>query len=127
MKKIDMSSDKFFGYFFFVLFIILAYFFRENILLFSIFLFLGILFFFATLFKLRILSKLNAYWKKFGFFLGKFISPVILFLIYFIVVLSTSLILKIFKKDILSLKLSKKTSTYWINKLDFNSSMDKQF
>lgn len=122
-----MSSDKFFGYFFFILFIILTYFFRENIVLLSTFFVLGILFFFITFFNFRILSILNTYWKKFGFFLGKFISPIILFLIYFIVVALTNLILKIFKKDILSLKLSKKTSTYWINKLDFNSSMDKQF
>ena len=114
MKKIDMSSDKFFGYFFFFIFIILSYFFKENITLFFSFVFLGIVFLFITLFKFSILGRLNIYWKKFGFFLGKFISPLVLFLIYFTVVFLTNLILKIFKKDILSLKLSKKK----INVLD---------
>ena len=127
MKKVDMSSDKFFGYFFFLFFIILSYFFKEHITLFFSFLFLGILFLFITLFKFPILGRLNIYWKKFGFFLGKFISPLVLFLIYFTVVVLTNLILKIFKKDILSLQLSQKKQTYWINKLDLKSSMDKQF
>lgn len=127
MKKIDMSSDKFFGYFFLFIFIILSYFFKENITLFFSFLLLGVLFLFITLFKSPILGRLNFYWKKFGFFLGKFISPLVLFLIYFTVVFLTNLILKIFKKDILSLQLSKKKPTYWINTIDLKSSMDKQF
>ena len=45
---------------------------------------------------------------KFGFFLGKIISPIIISFIYFFVVFPTNIILRLFRKDILDTKLDTK-------------------
>ena len=75
----------------------------------------------------RLLSPLKKFWIKFGELLGKFISPIVMFLIYFFIVFLTNLILKILNKDILDLTIHKKKDTYWKKKEKTKSSMDNQF
>ena len=74
----------------------------------------------------KLLSPLNIIWFKFGLFLGKIVSPVVMGIIFFFVVTPISLILKIFKKDVLNLKKNKKKS-YWIEKTGPKSKMKNQF
>ena len=52
----------------------------------------------------KILTPLNKIWFKFGIFLGNIVSPVVMGLIYFVVVTPIALLLKVFGKDVLSLK-----------------------
>ena len=64
----------------------------------------AIIFIFLAIIDSKILSPLNYLWIKFGFLLGKFISPIVLAIIFFLVVTPISLLLKIFGKDVLLLK-----------------------
>jgi len=74
----------------------------------------------------RILTPLNRLWFKFGLLLGKFISPIIMGIIFFIVVTPIGIIMRLFKKDLLNLKFNKK-ETYWIDKKGPKSKMKNQF
>ena len=73
-----------------------------------------------------ILTPLNKIWFKLGIFLGKFISPIVMGVIYFLVVVPTSFIMKALGKDLLNLKKNEK-KTYWIKNLAKKTSMKKQF
>ena len=126
-ENIKVSSNRSFGLVFFVVFLIIAiYPITKNaeIRLWSlitslIFLFLGIL-------NSNLLSPLNKIWFKFGLFLGRIISPIVMGFIFFFVVTPTSIIMKAFKKDLLRLKFNNKKS-YWIEKSGPKSKMKNQF
>ena len=74
----------------------------------------------------KILNPLNKLWFKFGLFLGKIISPLVMSAIFFLVVTPTGLIMKLMKKDILNLKFNK-NKTYWVEKKGPKSKMNNQF
>ena len=78
------------------------------------------------IFNSKLLSPLNKIWFKFGILLGRIISPIVMGIIFFIVVTPTAIILKIFRKDVLSLKKSNSNS-YWKKKVDYKTSMKNQF
>ena len=113
--------------FFFCFFVILGLWPKLNneninllfILISFIFLILGIL-------NSKILQLPNKYWTKFGILLGKFISPIVMTIIYFFVVTPIGLLLRIFGKDILKLK-KNLNKTYWIKKVKTDTDMKKQF
>ena len=73
-----------------------------------------------------ILTPLNRLWFKFGIFLGKIISPIILGIIFFLVVTPTGILLRLFGKDVINLKYNKNNS-YWIKKTGPKSKMKDQF
>ena len=74
----------------------------------------------------KLLTPLNKLWFKFGLILGKFISPLIMGLIFFIVVTPIGIIMRLLKKDLLLLKYNHK-KTYWIEKTGPKSKMKNQF
>jgi hypothetical protein len=55
-------------------------------------------------------------WMALGYLLQFFISPIILFIIFFLFLLPLSLILKVFRINFLGLNYKKQTKTYWIEK-----------
>ena len=126
-KDIKISSNKSFGFVFFCVFLIISFYPLINggepiywsIVLSFIFLTLGLL-------NSSILSPLNTLWFKFGIFLGKVVSPIILGFIFFIVVTPTGILVRFFKKDLLNLKFHSKKS-YWIEKSGPKSKMNNQF
>ena len=126
-KKIKIGSNRSFGVVFFIVFLIVALLPLLNgnsirtwsIILSLIFLILGLL-------NSNILFPLNRIWFKFGIILGSIVSPIVMSLVFFLVVTPTSLILRLFKKDILSLK-KNDNNTYWVKKLDKKSKMKNQF
>ena len=127
MNEIKIGSNKSFGIVFFIVFLIISVyplFFDENIRIWS--LIVSLLFLVLGLINSRILTPLNRLWFKFGMFLGKFISPIIMGIVFFIVVTPTGLIMRAFKKDLLNLK-KKDTKSYWIKRDKFNSDMRNQF
>ena len=69
---------------------------------------------------------MNKIWTRFGLFLGNFISPIVMGIIFFFVVTPIGLLMRLFGKDVLNLK-KNKFSTYWIKKTDQKSRMEKQF
>ena len=118
MKKneINLPSNKKFGFFFSFLFFIasLFSFFNENILLFNLFLFSGLIFLIITLFRPVKLKFLNQLWMNFGLILGKIINPIVLGLIYFLLITPIAIMMRLFGRDELKLKKIKKT--YWLSR-----------
>ena len=127
MKKIKISSNKSFGIVFFIFFLIIAMWpliNDGNIRLWS--LAFSIIFLFLGITNSKILTPLNNLWFKFGLFLGKIVSPIVMGIIFFFIVTPTGIIMRIIGKDILNLKRNN-LNTYWIEKTNENSSMKNQF
>ena len=91
------------------------------------FLVTALVFLVLGLLNAKILTPLNKYWVKFGDILGKFVSPIIMFLIYFFTVFPVNLLLRLFNKDVMYLKLHKKNKSYWIKKEVNDTNMNNQF
>ena len=127
MDDIKISSNRSFGIVFFIVFLLIALYpliYSENIRIWS--LIISLVFLLLGAINSRILTPLNILWMKFGLFLGKIISPIIMGLIFFFVVTPTGLIMRIFKKDLINLKFNNDKS-YWIIKNDPKSNMKNQF
>ncbi len=123
-----MNKSREFGITFFTIFflIFLFIFFKNeeiNVYIFIvsiIFLILGIL-------KAKILLPLRYIWIKLGIYIGKFISPIVIFVVYFSVILLTKIALIIFKKDVLKLKINKNLNSYWEERKKTNIDMNNQY
>ena len=126
-NKISYSTNKSFGVLFFIVFLLFALWpvLKGNDLR-VWFLIISLIFLILGLLNSKILTPFNIIWIKFGLFLGRIASPIVMGLIYFFVVTPTGVIMKIFGKDLLGLKQSKKDS-YWIERKKSNSSMKNQF
>ena len=127
MKNIKTSSNKSFGIVFFIVFIIISLYplvNQEDIRIWS--LVIAFIFFILALLNSKILTPMNKIWTRFGLFLGNFISPIVMGIIFFFVVTPIGLLMRLFGKDVLNLK-KNKFSTYWIKKTDQKSRMEKQF
>ena len=125
--KIKISSNRSFGIVFAIVFLLIAFWPILNegqIRLWSII--ISIIFLILGLLNSKLLTPLNIFWLKFGIFLGKIISPLIMGIIFFFVVTPIAVLMRLLKKDLLNLKFSNKTS-YWIEKNDPKSKMKNQF
>ncbi len=128
MSNINIPTNKNFGIVFFIFFILIFFYnfiFKDQINL--LILFISLSFLILGVFSSRLLTPLNRTWMAFGNFLGKFLSPIIMFFIYFTVVLSTKIIMSLFKKDWLGLKIRNNDKSYWIKKNKVKINMDVQF
>ena len=127
MNEIKISSNRNFGIVFFIVFLVVATYPLINsseIRIWS--LILSLLFLILGLINSKILTPLNKLWFKFGIFLGKTISPVIMGIIFFFVVTPIAILMKLLRKDLINLKFNK-NSTYWIDKSGPKSKMKNQF
>ena len=126
--KNKKSNNRSFGILFFIVFLILGLYptlkgNSPNIYLISIsipFIILGII-------NSKILTPLSNAWIKLGEILGIIIAPIVMASIYFFILTPISLIVRIFGKDLLSIKFNKQVNTYWINRKKNINSMKKQF
>ena len=77
----------------------------------------------------RVLTPLNAAWVKFGLFMHKIVNPILMGLIFFLTVLPTGLMLKLFGKGPMRRKLDANATTYWQQRDDkvTKESFDNQF
>tara|TARA_B100001287_G_scaffold191839_1_gene162118 strand:+ start:492 stop:890 length:399 start_codon:yes stop_codon:yes gene_type:complete len=127
-SSIKIGSNRSFGIVFSIVFLIISFYPLTNgneILVWS--LILSIIFFLLGIINSILLKPLNFLWFKFGIFLGSFVSPIIMGLVYFLVVFPTFLILRIFKKNYLNIKYDKNKLSYWITIKEKNNSMEDQF
>lgn len=121
-NNISLPTNKKFGIFFSIIFLIL-YFYLTNIL----FLLPSLFFLFFSFFYSKVLQPLNNLWFKLGILLGNIVSPFVLAFIFFTLITPISLIGKLFQRNLLKLYLDKKIKTYWINRVndftkdDFNN------
>ena len=126
-KSQQIKNNKSFGILFFIVFLIIGIWpliNNESIRIWSLllslpFLVLGIL-------NSKILTPLTNAWLKFGFMLGKIISPIVLAIIFYLLISPFGLVMRLFGKDLLAKKYSKK-STYWIQRDKKMNSMKMQF
>ena len=127
-KNIKISSNRSFGIVFFLFFLILFLWpltkgqeVKIWLLIVSV-IFLGL-----GLINSKLLTPLNKIWFKFGILLGKFISPIVMGIVFFLVVTPTGLIMRLIGSNLLALKKDNNKNTYWIKKKDYKTSMKNQF
>ena len=127
MDNIKVGSNRSFGIVFFIVFFLIATYpllSEGDLRLWS--LFISIIFLILGILNSKILSPLNKIWFKFGIFLGKIVSPLVMGLIFFAVVTPIGILMRFLNKDLLNLKFNK-SSTYWIEKNGPKSKMKNQF
>ena len=127
MDEIKIGSNRSFGLVFFVVFLLISVYpliNNENLRYWS--LIISLIFLVLGLINSKLLTPLNKIWFKFGIILGKIISPMIMGIIFFFVVTPIGILMRIFKKDLLNLKVNNDKS-YWIEKTEPKSKMKNQF
>ena len=127
-SKIKISSNRNFGLVFFIVFLIVALWplkYEEDIRLWS--LVLSIIFFILGILNSQLLTPLNKLWFKFGMFLGLIVSPIVMGIVYFLVVTPIGIFMRLLGKDLLKTSKAKNASTYWIKRINKQSTMKKQF
>tara|TARA_Y100000590_G_scaffold314732_1_gene355886 strand:- start:224 stop:613 length:390 start_codon:yes stop_codon:yes gene_type:complete len=127
MQKIKLSSNRNFGIVFAIVFLIIACWpllSNGDIKFWS--LVVSLVFLILGFFNSNLLTPLNKLWFKFGIFLGNFIAPIIMGVIFFFVVTPTGLLMRLFNKDLIYLKKNNNKS-YWIEKKNTKSNMKNQF
>ena len=127
MDEIKISSNRSFGIVFFIVFLLIALYpllKGSDLRIWS--LVISFVFLVLGLINSKILTPLNRLWFKFGLLLGRFISPLIMGIIFFVVVTPIGIMMRLLKKDLLNLKYNKK-ETYWIDKSGLKSKMKNQF
>ena len=127
MDDIKISSNRSFGIVFFIVFLVIALYplsYSGEIRVWSAI--ISMIFLVLGLFNSKILTPLNKLWFKFGIFLGKIISPIIMGIIFFLVVTPIGLLMRLLGKDLINLKYNN-TKSYWIEKKGPKSKMKNQF
>ena len=104
-QNIKLPSNRNFGIVFAIVFLIISLWplLNQNEIRFWS-LIISIIFLSLGLINSKLLLPLNKIWFKFGIFLGNFIAPIVMGVIYFFVVTPTGLIMKMLGKDLLNLK-----------------------
>ncbi len=110
-KETKLGSEKSFGLVFAFVFALIAFFLTSIIAAAISLTFLIIAFGYP-----KLLKPLNFIWFRFGLLLHHILSPIIMFVVYVLAILPTSLCVKLLGKDLLSQKLDPAAVTYWITK-----------
>ena len=126
-SKVSSASDRSFGVMFGFIFIIIAVIIRlrnnpQNIQL--LFLALSFLTFLISFTRPGLLSTPNKLWMRFSLLLARFVSPIGLGLLFYVLISPLALVLRLFGRDELRLK-TKKVASNWqsrqINGYSLNS------
>ena len=118
MEIYNKSTNKGFGILFFFVFLIISFYPFKNFVDVRIWsLVIAFIFLILGLLNSKILTPLNILWFKFGIFLGKIISPIIMVILFFFVITPIGLFMRLLGRDLLNLKFNNNLS-YWIEKKD---------
>ena len=114
-SDVKLPSNKKFGYFFTLVFGLLAvYFYTKELISWSyIMLLASAVFLFFSITKAEILLPLNKLWMRFGLILSMIVSPIVLGAIFFGLFTPIALVMRLSGRDELRLKFYKKSS-HWI-------------
>ena len=125
MEKI--GSNRSLGLVFFIVFLIISIWplFDEQPLR-SWALVISLIFLILGLLNSKILTPLNLLWIKFGNLLGRFVAPIVMFIIYFGVLTPIGLFMRLIGRDLLNIKFNN-NKTYWIKREKNIGSMKRQF
>ena len=130
ISKEELPSNRKFGFFFALVFFISSiYFFLKSINYVAfLFVLFTITFLLITLVKSDSLQPLNRLWMSIGFLIGRIVSPIVLGIIYFGMFVPIALLMRIYGRDELQLRLRNET-TYWVKtKLEYQkNSFEYQF
>jgi len=115
--EVELPSNRKFGFFFSLVFFVLAAYFIyiQSQQLALTMLLVSSLFLIIALFKANLLLPLNKLWMRFGFLLGRIISPIVLSIIFFGLITPYSIVIRIFGRDELHLRKVKNRS-HWIRR-----------
>ena len=127
MKNSNSISDKKFGIIFssfFILINIIVYFYslKVNYILF-VFTFILIL---ITFLKPGILRPFNVLWVRLGFFLGSFMPPLFMGLLFIIIFIPIGVFLKILKINLMDTDIIQNKKTFW-KEPERETDMKRQF
>ena len=125
MEKND--SNKSFGILFFIVFLLIAIwpvFSSESIRVWAII--LSLIFLVLGIINSKLLTPFKKIWIKLGEILGKFIAPIVMGFIYFLIITPIGLFMRLIRKDLLSIKFHKEKS-YWIKRSKNINTMKRQF
>ena len=125
MEKND--SNKSFGILFFIVFLLIAIwpvFTSESIRVWAII--LSLIFLALGIINSKLLTPFKKIWIKLGEILGKFIAPIVMGFIYFLIITPIGLFMRLIRKDLLSIKFNKEKS-YWIKRSKNINTMKRQF
>ncbi len=123
----SVNPEKKFGLLFFLVFLIIGLWpllKNNDIRIWAII--ISLFFLISSILSLKFLVPMNKLWIKLGEQLGKYVAPIVLSLIYFLILTPIGLFMRLIGKDLLNLKFSKKNS-YWINRQKDLGKIDKQF
>ncbi len=114
LSEIELPSNRKFGFFFTFVFIVLAayFYYSDNVAWAYSCIVAALLFLLVTLIKSDALLPLNKLWMRFGLLLSMIVSPIVLGVIFFGLFTPYALIMKVFGRDELRLKI-KKVETHW--------------
>ena len=123
----NKENNKSFGILFFIVFLLIALWPVKDsesiriwsIIISSLFLILGII-------NSKFLTPLKKGWIKLGEILGKFIAPIVMGFIYFVIITPIGILLRLFGKDLLNIKFNTNKS-YWIKRAKDINTMKRQF
>jgi len=87
----------------------------------------SLIFLLLAIFLPRLLYLPSRIWFSIGKFVNIFISPLIIFILYVLAIVPTSILLKMLRVDILKLNIDKNAETYWTTRVDPVNSMKKQY
>ena len=122
------KQNRGFGLLFFIVFLVLALWPLRNGEEINFYLiFIALIFLLLGLVNSKILTPLNKGWIKFGEILGRIIAPIVMAIVYFLILTPVSLFVRLFGKDLISMKFNDSLKSYWIKREKNLGTMDKQF
>ena len=122
------KQNRGFGLLFFIVFLVLALWPLRNGEEINFYLiFIALIFLLLGLINSKILTPLNKRWIKFGEILGRIIAPIVMAIVYFLILTPVSLFVRLFGKDLISMKFNDSLKSYWIKREKNLGTMDKQF
>ena len=112
--KVELPSNKKFGFFFALVFGLAAvyFFFKDSSIWAYTFIVISLILLIITIIKAEVLLQLNKLWLRFGLLLGMIISPIVLGIIFFGLFTPIAFLMRISGRDELRLKFKDKP-TYW--------------
>lgn len=131
VNKIELPSNRKFGLFFTLVFILASSYFyiKLNLTALIFFLTLSLLTLFVTLVKDELLDPFNKLWMRIGILIGMVVSPLVMGIIFITMFVPSSLAMKLLGRDELRLILTNK-KTHWKNRdfdIDKSNSFKNQF